>query len=162
MSNEDRHAEAVIAGCAAASRHGAELAHQRLTADQFTSEAMRAVFTAAAEAPSFLMPTDAQATAWALAHAAGQHPATIWPSELRLHHIADAAHVPLEQLQRLVDIRPVDTDTTGLYARRVAAAAERRRLEHNVVELHELVRVGDERRARDLAEQILTTLGAAS
>jgi hypothetical protein len=159
--NSDPYAEAVIAGCCAASREACALAHIRVTADQFTSPVLAAVFTAAEAAPKFPMPTQAQATTWALDHAAGRNPPTIWPSELRLQHIANATGVTITDLERLVAARPVADDITGLYAGRITAAADRRHLESNVVELHELLRVGDQTRAHELAARIAEQTGAA-
>jgi replicative DNA helicase len=158
----DRFAEAVVAACAAATRHGCQLAHQRLTAGQFTDPAYAAVFTAARQLAPHPMPTEAQATNWARAHLADQQPATIWPSELRLAELADRLETTIDDLQQLLDIRPVADDTTGTYANRVADAHARRQLEQNTVTLHELVRQGDTTRAAALATQIGANLAGAA
>jgi replicative DNA helicase len=160
--NADRFAEAVIAGCAAASRHGCQLAHQRVTEAMFTDPAYAAVFTAAATLTDHPMPTEEQATEWAAARAAGDQPATIWPTELRLLELADRLNITVDDLHLLLDVRPVAADTAGTYARRVADAHARRQLEQSTVALHELVRQGDTTRAAELAHLIATNLAGAA
>lgn len=161
----DTYAELVVAACAAASRRGAELAHARLTVEHFTVPAMAVVFTATADLPSFPTPTDDQATAWARAHLAGEQPASIWPTELRLQMLATRIGCPASELEDLAAQRVVDSDESGTYALRLIAALHERNLQADVIELHELLRApaaGDHSRAATIAAQLAQRLGHAS
>lgn len=161
MTTTDLFAELVVAACAAASSRGCHVAHSHVTADDFASAACRAVFEAAVGIPDAPIPTDGGAAAWSRAYLAGEQPATIWPSELRLIELARRLHVPVVDLESLVALRPVDIDATGLYARRVLAAARRRQLEDTVVALHELVHGDtDNDRVADVASSIVDMAGA--
>lgn len=163
----DLYAEHVVAACAAASRHGAELAHERLDAADFTSRTFAAVFTASVDVDDAPMPTDLEASTWARTHLAGEDPASIWPSELRLAEIARRVQAPVEHIVQLVARRPVAEDITGKYANRVLAAARQRRLQETVVELHELVTSPDDAlgssraRAEHVAERVVAQLAEA-
>lgn len=98
----DAAAEACVAGCAVASTHGAQLAAGRLTAGQFRDPRYRRLFTAALDCPL----GDQDDRIWECARDAHQHPTAV---------------------AELVSARPVQWDTAGSYAARVAAAADRRR-----------------------------------
>jgi hypothetical protein len=161
--NADRFAEAVIAGCAAASRHGCQLAHQRVTVDDFTVRTYRGIFAAAATVPDYPTPSEEQATAWARFHLTGIDPPNIWPSELRLQAIAAQVDgVTVEDLEMLVHLRPVAEDTLGVYAGRVLEAERLRLLERTTVAVHEALRVGDLQRAEQLHAIVGELLEAAA
>lgn len=165
MTSADTYAEMAIVGCCAASEHGARLAHDRLTVDHFTVPAFAAVFRATADLPDMPRPTDEDASTWARARLADEDPPSIWPGELRLVELARRLRCPLQDLEQLVAQRPVADDISGTYALRLIAALHERRIQADVVELHELLRrpaAGDHRRAGELASTIAQRLGEAS
>lgn len=163
MTAVDLYAEMTVAACAAASNHGAALAHERVDAGDFTSGSFRAVFEAAADLQEAPTPTAVEASEWARAHLAGELPESIWPSELRLAEIARRVDTPLDAIERLVARRPVFADQSGSYARRLRAASRRRRIADDVLSLHELVNNVDvdDDRATELAESIASHLAEA-
>lgn len=163
MTAVDLYAELVVAACAAASSRGAALAHDRLEAWEFTSPTFRAIFTASAEILDMSMPSEAAAAEWARARVLGEQPESIWPSELRLQEVAARLAVPVAEIVELAGRRPVFADETGLYAGRVRGAARRRRVQDQVVDLHELVRDpdGDPQQAARIASSIADELAGA-
>lgn len=143
MTAVDLFAELVVVACAAASPRGAQLAHERLTGDEISSHAFGQIWKATVDLPDWPLPTPDEATAYEAARLAGDNPPTIWPTELRLQEISRRADVPLDQILELVGNRPVFADETGIYARRVHAAARQRRVQSMVIELHLAVNEDD-------------------
>jgi hypothetical protein len=143
----DLYAELVVAACAAATPRGAQLAHERLDAGDFTSGTCAAIFAASIDLSTHPLPSEEQAVAWARARLAGGEPASIWPSELRLQEIARRLDIPVADLEEFVNRRVVHEDVTGKYAERVQAAARQRRLQAAATEVHEAIRTDDHQRA---------------
>lgn len=106
----DGYAESVIAGCATASRRGARLAQNRLAPDDFWDPRLRRIFEAALDIDDSLDGISEDS------------------SQERLRIVADRATVPLPDIRRLVSDRPVQWDTTGTYADKIARAAQARKV----------------------------------
>lgn len=152
----------VAAGCAASSR-GARLAHERLAPRDFYDTACRRIFEASVLPEVEVAEGAADISDWLAAVADGR----IAPDasvverllepgvptlEARLEAIARLADVPLDELRRWVDGRPVHADTGGDYAARVADAAWRRWLMRACADLHRTAAGGD---AADLGDMIV-------
>jgi replicative DNA helicase len=111
----DPYAEAVTVGCAIDSPWGAQLAHSRLTIDDFHDPVLADLFGCALQLTDQI--PDYQTDPWA--------------TTLVAQRVAAASHacqVQHEAVARLVAVRPVMVDVTGHYAGRVATAAHRRRV----------------------------------
>lgn len=106
----DTEAEEVVAGCAVATRYGADLAVWWLDEDDFANPAMWWLIDAALAHRDLV---DLEERIDACADTAGQSPVTV----------AD-----------LVRRRPVMWDSAGTYANRVAEAARRRRQVHKLLD----------------------------
>jgi replicative DNA helicase len=124
-------AEAVVAGCAAATARGARLAGERLRPADFYEPATRRVFVSA---------TDAGVAG---AFAAAEHRAAPGDrQDARLDVLAKLAGVERAWLGRLVAERAVMWDETGSYAHRVADAGHRRRVMALAADLHAAAATG--------------------
>lgn len=102
----DRYAEEVVVGCAVATVHGAALAAERLTAEDFYWPAHGRLLTATAAIPAVV------------------------PEPDRIAACAIRAGLKVDEVAALVAGRGVMWDLSGSYARRVLDAARRRRLMH--------------------------------
>lgn len=124
-------AERDIAGCCAASRHGAVLAHQRLSVSDFYTPGAGRVF-AAAVAPELA----------GLGH------------DERVKRLAELADVDLRWLERCVWDRPVQVDVTGSVAHQVKDAARRRQLMRVASDAYALAAGGDVAEALHRLEEV--------
>ena len=100
----DEYAEQTVAACAVASRRGAQLAAERLKPQHFWHPKYRSLFEAAVA-----LDEESGVTEEGLAS--------------RERRVAAITGVPLPEIGRLVYDRPVQWDTSGSYARRVARGA---------------------------------------
>lgn len=114
----DPTAEAAVVGVAVATQHGAALAAERLGAEHFYTPRYARLFAAALE----LVDVEAEAD--------------------RIARAAVTTDVDDVEVERLVKNRPAQWDGAGVYAQRVRAAAERRRLLFAASEVVDLLRAG--------------------
>ena len=128
----DRYAEEVVVGCAVATVHGAALAVERLTPEDFYVPAMGRLLVAAADITEVVLEPD------------------------RIAACASRAEVPAEQVAALVAGRAVMWDSSGSFARRVLDAARRRRTMHICEVAYRRIAEGGS------VEDALTVLRAAS
>lgn len=109
----DALAEQIVVGCCVDNARGSELAHQRLTVDDFYDPVLADLFAYAPHLPATrdqLEPNEAD-----MLH------------DVRARIAAERCHIRLEDVQEVVALRPVMSDESGSYARRVLDAARRHR-----------------------------------
>lgn len=113
----DNWAEAAVVACAVASRRGAQLAAGRLKASDVWQPRLRAIFRAAVTLDDLPGVSEDD-----LAE--------------RQRRVSEMTGVPLQDIVRLVEERPVRTDATGSFARRVLDASRRRALMQNCARIY--------------------------
>lgn len=117
----DPVAELTVVACAIDNPHASDLAHERLTADQFADPALAALFTITPDLP--IVAPD---------HAADPWQPLLW--QLRARQAASLTGLPHTQVLALLEQRAVMFDTNGNYAFRVARAALLRQQRAQLIE----------------------------
>ncbi len=123
----DPQAEADLAGCAAASRYGAELAISRVRLDDLYDPACRRVLAVAAS-DQLSSVTAMFAVTCDFQDLVDNDDLVEGPYEARLAFSSFFAHVDLARLRSWCEDRPTVHDLAGTAAARVVEAAIRRRL----------------------------------
>jgi hypothetical protein len=140
---QDPFAELVVVGCAIDNDEASRLAHQRVTGDDFDDRQLAALFDITPDLP-YIRPD----------HATDPWQPLLW--QQRAAKAAALTGIPETDVLAVCSVRPVMSDTSGHYARRVNAAARARRRRSRLSEAADLLDRGDLHRYTQLLNELVT------